>query len=384
MESEDISPWLARLSKAVTRPPVPEQRPVYDFDMPTDPLDRYAREQEVWNNSTVSPEQVSANKSQNLHDLMSVIPGPGNVIAAKDAYSGAGDAATSFGEGRYGKGAVQTLLAALSGVGAVTGLPTGRMAGKAAHGASSRTNIFAGPMAKTADHAALAQAKEMAAANAGRDAIHARTGWFQGADGNWRFEISDNQANLGSIYDPIGAVYANGKPPGLADVVGFKSLDHPELNAAYDSPGTMTGHYGSKIEYAGEYNPITQNIKIKAQDADRAKSIALHERQHQIQDTERWASGGDPDMEAQHLFRRPAATQDEHRNAVANYKRLAGEVEARNTQSRRNMTPEERRITPPWQTQEFPDQEQIIRYDLLKQRAFPAFDDKLIKVLSKE
>lgn len=43
------------------------------------------------------------------------------------------------------------------------------------------------------------------------------------------------------------------------------------------------------------------------------------------------------------------------------YKRMAGEVEARNVQKRMDMTPDERRATPPWATQDVPDELQIIR-----------------------
>jgi hypothetical protein len=40
--------------------------------------------------------------------------------------------------------------------------------------------------------------------------------------------------------------------------------------------------------------------------------------------------------------------------------RLAGEVEARNVERRMHMTEEERRATPPWLTQDVPDEDQII------------------------
>lgn len=129
-------------TQAPQMPPMPEQRPVYDFDMPRDPIDRYAREQEAWNNSTVTPQQASANKKQNFRDLLSIIPGPGNVIAAEDAYHGAQDAASQFGEGNYGKGALSTALAALSGAGAFFGLPTGRLAGNVAKGAKDVAPAF--------------------------------------------------------------------------------------------------------------------------------------------------------------------------------------------------------------------------------------------------
>jgi hypothetical protein len=49
-------------------------------------------------------------------------------------------------------------------------------------------------------------------------------------------------------------------------------------------------------------------------------------------------------------------------NQHAAYRRLAGETEARNVQTRRDFTPEERRARPPWTTQDVPDEQQIVRY----------------------
>jgi hypothetical protein len=40
--------------------------------------------------------------------------------------------------------------------------------------------------------------------------------------------------------------------------------------------------------------------------------------------------------------------------------RLAGEVEARNTARRAKMTAEERRRIPPWETEDVPEDQQII------------------------
>jgi len=54
--------------------------------------------------------------------------------------------------------------------------------------------IFGGRLAQTADHAALGRAEDMARKGADRDAIWNDTGWFQGSDGKWRFEIPDNAA----------------------------------------------------------------------------------------------------------------------------------------------------------------------------------------------
>jgi hypothetical protein len=45
------------------------------------------------------------------------------------------------------------------------------------------------------------------------------------------------------------------------------------------------------------------------------------------------------------------------------YQRLAGEAEARNVQTRLDLTPEERRATPPWKTLDVPENELIVRRD---------------------
>jgi DNA-binding CsgD family transcriptional regulator len=44
------------------------------------------------------------------------------------------------------------------------------------------------------------------------------------------------------------------------------------------------------------------------------------------------------------------------------YKRLAGETESRNVQTRRDFTPEQRRARRPWETQDVPDDQQIVRF----------------------
>lgn len=55
------------------------------------------------------------------------------------------------------------------------------------------------------------------------------------------------------------------------------------------------------------------------------------------------------------------------------YRRLAGEVEARNASRREAMTPEERAVTPPWETEDVPGDRQIIRYSVTAQTETPQF-----------
>jgi hypothetical protein len=81
-------------------------------------------------------------------DVLSAIPGPGNVIAARDAYNSGREAIAQFSEGDVRKGLLSSAMAGLSGVGAVTGLPFGKMAGRAAKEGGRTLFSGAGPTGK--------------------------------------------------------------------------------------------------------------------------------------------------------------------------------------------------------------------------------------------
>mgnify|MGYP000597516014 CR=1 FL=1 len=57
---------------------------------------------------------------------------------------------------------------------------------------------FGGENARRADLEALDRAQDMERRNVAMDTIFRETGWFQGTDGKWRFEIDDS----GMEYDP--------------------------------------------------------------------------------------------------------------------------------------------------------------------------------------
>jgi hypothetical protein len=59
-----------------------------------------------------------------------------------------------------------------------------------------KSDLFAGKRAKNADLKLLDDAKEMAKAGADRKMIWDATGWFQGPDKKWRFEIDDSKVVL--------------------------------------------------------------------------------------------------------------------------------------------------------------------------------------------
>ncbi len=265
--------------------------------------------------------------------------------------------------------------------------------------------IFGGRLAATADKAALARAEEMASKGAGRDDIWNATGWFQGPDQKWRFEIPDNNSVIGAKAQEelLGQGSSHGKAAGV--------LWHNDLYAAY--PELRNTDMASHIRDVPGGSYMTASVNgMRTPDMalaigptpESVRSVALHEMQHGVQGREGFSPGASPgqgenarfDYDAPEVrailaerdkFERVLSKmplllksgdsnphfsevqkiiakldkQAEAQAALAGYKREAGEVEARNVQTRMNMTPEQRRATPPWRTQDVPDEQQIVR-----------------------
>ena len=326
---------------------------------------------------------------------LAAAPGSGEAMSLADSWKASGRGAEALGEGRYADAIgdyadwATGLAGAIPGAGVVfrgtkrgaawmdRNLPewTNRLLdaiSPSAKEASRTTRIFAGPTAKTADQAALSRAQELTRSGASRDDIWRETGWFQGADGKWRFEVDDSGAAL------------TGAHPGARST--FTGLDHPELEAAYGRLAPVHGQYAPGLRARGEYRPQTLYIRAQGPNPEQAKSVTLHEFQHGAQEVEGFARGGSASQfkskseltEALQRARRNPEGYDpvtgdydfviesRLRHAVDDpyetYRRLAGEVEARNVQTRMNMSPAERRALPPWRTQDLPDERQIIKY----------------------
>lgn len=167
---------------------------------------------------------------------------------------------------------------------------------------------------------------------------HMTTGVHQGADDILRQEIPDNLAtfhpgaleNLQNVDDmPVGQL-----------------INHPELFKAYPEIADMS--VASLRGSNSMYHPEWDSIGLGRDSLDPMSSM-LHEIQHKIQQTEGWAKGGAP-TSFKDIPGGPDATEQ--------YKRLAGEVEARNTQRRLGMNVMDRRRDHPYTTmdREIPDQ----------------------------
>ncbi len=341
------------------------------------------------------------------------------------------EAGKAAGEGSYGKAAAYGGLGLL-GAGADM-LPGGPVVKRAVGGLSKLPalleqakdaapavlGMMAGPMAKTADKAALAKAESMLTAGAGRDEIWNKTGWFKGADDKWRFEISDHKTDTKGYIQP-GSEYEGT----LGEII-----KHPDAYKAYPDMQDMHSTYGQIKGANGAYGPVAtlDGVESIAIGSETPRSTGLHEMQHAIQYREGFARGGNPSDPtlrpyAQRMveqaggdYERSMGLMRSHQDQVATragvtptdpgytrvmkqsaeewrsanpelaaaqakafrvsqmppssraaYPLLAGEVEARNVQKRMDMTPDQRQATPPWLTQDVPDLQQIIR--LLSQR----------------
>lgn len=250
-------------------------------------------------------------------DLAYMVPGVGNALSAYDAYN-------AFGNRDYVGGA-------LAGIGAVPLLG----------------GMFGGPLSRTADHAALAKAGEMLGAGHSAEDIWKATGWFQGADKKWRYEIPDNQAALlhdGDTFHPQWKAYADANEdyPRVEDL-----LRHERLMAAYPETMRTEVRLLPRGEDASGWLDHQGDIYVnRGLSRGEVTPTLLHEMQHEIQGREGFPYG--------------AGLYQEIPDDV--YHRLAGEVEARNVEARMNMTPEERLARPPWTTQDVPYENQILRF----------------------
>jgi len=231
--------------------------------------------------------------------------------------------------------------------------------------------IFAGPLALTADHDALARATARLDAGDDPAKVWAEDGWFRGPDGKMRFEIDDSQAAISDDF----AGNASGRVRNV--------LSHDSLYAAYPQIHDFTGYSPTAPRgLSGSYEPSGEYVTLNPSlTQDKARSTILHELQHNVQDLEGFGKGGDigrarevisdasqaarynrariqsliaqghtPETSLE-LVQLMAQTAEQSR--IANftpelgYRYLPGEAESRAVERRRDMTPEQRRAMYP-------------------------------------
>ena len=214
-------------------------------------------------------------------------------------------------------------------------------------------------LGRTAD-----RAKEMELAGTSRREIWDKTGWWKGRDGMWRFEIPDPAA-LKLTQDNIKALRQHIRDKGFVSMRlgNLKGMDdllwaHPDLEDISFSIVPDKAVNGAEGYYDEASNRILISRRLLS-DLKALNSTLVHEIQHAVQVREGFDTGASFDIDA---FKN--AKTEEERLAIANkYLNAAGETEARLTESRRNMTSEQRRAIPPWEMYDVAEEEQNVGKD---------------------
>jgi hypothetical protein len=326
----------------------------------------------------------------------SLVPGVGPALAARD-----------FERARRADDEAGMAMAGASA------LPLGRLAGALKQYDPTMQKIFIGKSAKTWDAAAAKRAEEMEAAGADPETIWRETGTYRGTDDQLRQEILDEMA-----FKP-----GYGLPGGRSRAYNVnEAVFNPAMRAAYpdimeETLTTMrvkpdvpeTGYFQERVPATRETFGLDPEIGVSGRNRPEIKSVLAHELQHAVQAKEKFARGGNPDQfkimsagereETINRLRRKIGQMaaDRHKDGEfiisgferakpetladpeirdmmyelkrvetmadprEQYKRLAGEAEARAVQARLGMTKEQRRQTYPFKSYDVPVNELINR-----------------------
>lgn len=238
--------------------------------------------------------------------------------------------------------------------------------GKELLGIRPANALFAGASSKDANLNALASARQMVGSGSARDEIWSQTGWYQGPDKKWRYEIDDRAASVPrNVLHALTAARPNSVVVGTPNKAGFHDpapyssvLSHPLFFQAYPDAqqpiggprnvGVILAKGGSDEGFTkpaitqvptAERDPDTyrpeQYIELNSKNSKKLPGMALHELQHYIQNVEGFAGGTSP----------------EQAGSFNAYQMSPGELEARVVEWRQHMTPAERAATPPWVTE---------------------------------
>ena len=187
--------------------------------------------------------------------------------------------------------------------------------------------IFGGKLAKTANRAALDEAQELASVGIPRRAIWDDTGWFQGADKQWRYEIPDNASGYSGSGATLGEALQH--PQAFDAYPGLARIGHAQPAALADD---TLGLYHGRPGGAPERIEVAQTHAGEAIPGPQRHDVALHEVQHAIQAREGTLRSANPQAAGGDYWTSPI------------------EVEARNVERRRSWSDDERRSTPPWES----------------------------------
>jgi hypothetical protein len=274
---------------------------------------------------------------------------------------------------------------------------------------------YAGPQAEMPQFMrdSLSVAQAMAAKGEDAETIRSVTGWIVNPyDGKLRWEIPDNDAKFvsSSVFaNAANAIFGGETAEQLVGKLG-DILDHKQLFDAYPDLKNIDVLMADLRGTRAEYRPVSKTFSLPEQitvsyrsDPQKVKSSILHEIQHAIQAREGFARGTSPEtakntrdtqiasemaLGIKSWMRDPASKNlsiDEIQRTTSDptkkdlwpmarqlvsrpdrelkklaskrvigregYRRVAGEIEARDVQARMAMTPEQRKATAPYSSE---------------------------------
>lgn len=155
--------------------------------------------------------------------------------------------------------------------------------------------IFAGEGAKGARNM-FWRARDMFQRRYNPEIVHHNTGVFRSPEGRLMFEIDDSAARVRPENLDVSAQGRLSVPmfPKTPLTVG-DVLEHPELYSRYpEIAQTPLRSTGFRFDIEGAYNPDTKKMFLGGGDPAHTRSVLLHEIQHNVQDIEKFAQGGNP------------------------------------------------------------------------------------------
>jgi hypothetical protein len=252
--------------------------------------------------------------------------------------------------------------------------------------------IFIGPKAKSWNKASAEAFEALEKAGATNKDAYLQTGTFRSPDGMLRQEISDANAKIAD--DVFFGIKENQEFKGQMS----KALGHEDLYKAYPEVSEIpSGFYASK-DPEGSFDRATGTITVGGPGTTSQKKVALHELMHAIQQKEGFAGGGKPsslgipweqqqkqakqiyenslnsygDPILEELFKGQTLKPWESLTSIEkiqwieqaqleNYRRLAGEAEARAVERRMKMSTDQLKNAFPLESYDVPIEQIIVR-----------------------
>ena len=213
----------------------------------------------------------------------------------------------------------------------------------------NRKFIIGGEGAIGANREKLARARVMQKQGKDEGEIWDKTGWYLDKDGKWKFEINAaggelNWDKMAEVLDKKKLKYFK-----LNEILDDNALfnAYPQLKDVYVFNDFLDKRVGAEMRFNSLEKSIVFNyweVETYSKNPAITKSVIYHEIQHAVQKIENFARGGHFDI----AFEKATPKQQKQLKKMqktlgidpdyAAYKRLHGEVEARNVQKRMTHT----------------------------------------------